>query len=199
MAMSNSRKGVTLRPAVYLDRDGTINVEKDYLYKIEDFEFIPGAPEAIKRLKDAGFLVVVVTNQSGVARGYYTLEDVERLHVYLSTCLVKYNAAVDGYYVCPHHPDEGSGELTMDCACRKPKPGMLLDAAADLGVDLHRSWMVGDKVADVEAGSEAGVRPLMVATGYGLKAQASMQHDSVHLFPSIVEAVEYILDVTVAL
>ncbi|PLY08281.1 MAG: D-glycero-beta-D-manno-heptose-1,7-bisphosphate 7-phosphatase [Desulfuromonas sp.] len=192
--MNSSRKDTTSRPAVFLDRDGTINVEKDYLYKVEDFEFIPGAPEAIKRLKDAGYLVVVVTNQSGVARGYYTLADVDRLHDHLSASLLSYQTSVDGFYVCPHHPNAGDSELTGDCSCRKPSPGMLLAAACDLNVDLARSWMVGDKLADIEAGLQAGVRPLMVATGYGEKARVAMRYDSVQAFPSIVEAVEHILD-----
>jgi len=160
-----------LRPAVFLDRDGTINVEKNYLYRIEDFEFIPGAQEAIRRLKDAGYLVIVVTNQSGVARGYFTLKDVHQLHEHMQAELAKYGTAIDAFYVCPHHPSEGGGEYKFDCACRKPAPGMLLQAASDFGIDLHRSFMVGDKVADIEAGQSVGCHTVLVMSGYGSLVQ----------------------------
>src|SRR6516165_9449735 len=142
----------TLKRAVFLDRDGTINVEKEYLHRPEDFEFIPGAPQAIKLLNEAGFCVIVVTNQSGVARGYYDEAAVERLHRYMDDELAHFGARVDAYYFCPHHPGHGSGTYTRECACRKPLPGMLVQAAADLAVDLTESWIIGDKLADVEAG-----------------------------------------------
>jgi D-glycero-D-manno-heptose 1,7-bisphosphate phosphatase len=157
----------TARRAVFLDRDGTINVEKDYLHRVEDFEFIPGAPEAIRRLKDAGFLVVVVSNQSGVARGFFSLDEVEKLHSHLQTELARFGTSVDGFYVCPHHPTEGVGPYRQNCDCRKGNPGMLLQAAADFDVDLKASFMVGDKAADIEAGERAGCRSLLVLTGYG--------------------------------
>lgn len=155
------------RPAVFLDRDGTINVEKEYLHRAEEFEFVPGAPEAIRLLKEAGFLVVVVTNQSGVARGYYDEAAVHRLHRFVDLELATVGASVDAYYLCPHHPHHGIGPYRTECACRKPLPGMLLNAAADLGIDLSRSWIVGDKAADVEAGLAAGCRTILVRTGYG--------------------------------
>jgi len=192
--MNNNRLDRELRPAVFLDRDGTLNVEKDYLYRVEDFEFIPGAPEAIKLLKDAGYLVIVVTNQSGVARGYYSLEDVARLHEHLSSCLAPLNVRIDGYYVCPHHPTAGVGAFKSDCTCRKPNPGMLLEAARDLHVDLSRSWMIGDKVADVEAGRRAGVRPLFVRTGHGVAEERGLKHSEQECFASVVEAARFIVD-----
>jgi D-glycero-D-manno-heptose 1,7-bisphosphate phosphatase len=160
-----------LHPAVFLDRDGTINVERDYLHRVEDFAFIPGAPEAIRRLKAAGFLVIVVTNQSGVARGYYPREAVCRLHEYLQGELRKSGAAIDGFYVCPHHPTEGVGDYRLDCNCRKGAPGLLLQAASDHRIDLRRSFMVGDKLADIEAGVAAGCQPILVRTGYGDKEE----------------------------
>ncbi|CAG0988567.1 D-glycero-D-manno-heptose 1,7-bisphosphate phosphatase [Geobacteraceae bacterium] len=159
-----SEKG---RTAVFLDRDGTINVEKEYLHRAEEFEFVPGASEAIRLLKEAGFLVVVVTNQSGVARGYYDEAAVHRLHRFVDQELATVGASVDAYYLCPHHPHHGIGPYRTECACRKPLPGMLLSAAADLGIDLSRSWIVGDKAADVEAGLAAGCRTILVRTGYG--------------------------------
>ena len=183
-----------LRPAVFLDRDGTINVEKNYLYRIEDFEFIPGAPEAIKLLKDSGYLVVVVTNQSGVARSYYTLEDVHRLHYHIQSELAEHSTSVDAFYICPHHPAEGVGEYKTECTCRKPAPGMLLQAAADLGIDLTRSFMVGDKLADVEAGKRAGCRSILVMTGYGKDSAEDVQTSSEADVESILSAVHRIIE-----
>ena len=111
---------------VFLDRDGTINEEVEYLYRPEDLRFLPGVPEAIKRLNGAGFKVVVITNQAGVARGYYTEADVERLHSYMNRLLEEKGAHIDGFYYCPHHPEHGIGEYKKDCECRKPKTGMFL-------------------------------------------------------------------------
>lgn len=156
-----------LKKAVFIDRDGTINVEKEYLHRPEEFEFIPGAPEAIRVLGEAGFLVVVVTNQSGVARGYYGEDDVRRLHRHMDELLARAGARVDAYYYCPHHPDSGAGEYRMECGCRKPLPGMLLQAASELGIDLSESWMIGDKSVDVESGIAAGCSTALVLTGYG--------------------------------
>lgn len=183
-----------LRRAVFLDRDGTINVDKHYLHKVEEFEFIPGAPAAIRRLNDAGFLVVVVTNQSGVARGYFSMEAVERLHRHLQGQLEAVGAWVDGFYICPHHPSEGQGAYRRDCCCRKGAPGMLLQAASELGIDLKRSFMVGDKVADVEAGRGAGCRPLMVLTGYGRQDRLSAQAAGADVFDDLAAAVSAIVE-----
>jgi D-glycero-D-manno-heptose 1,7-bisphosphate phosphatase len=153
--------------AVFLDRDGTINVEKGYLHRIEDFDFIPGAPQAIKLLKDAGFLVIVVTNQSGIARGYYSVRSVSLLHRHMDVELARSGVSVDAYYVCPHHPHGTIEKYAKACKCRKPLPGMLLNAAEKFSIDMERSYMIGDKAADVEAGLRAGCRSLLVRTGYG--------------------------------
>jgi len=158
---------MTAKRAVFLDRDGTINVEKNYLIEPSEFEFIPGVPEALKRLQDAGFLLVVVTNQSGVARGYFSLDKVERLHRHLVELLDEQGVAISGVYVCPHHPRSGLGEYLCECNCRKGKPGMLLQAAKELDIDLSNSFMIGDKWADIEAGEAAGCRAILVRTGYG--------------------------------
>lgn len=155
------------RRAVFLDRDGTINIEKNYLHKIEDFEFIPGAPEAIKKLKEAGFLVIVVSNQSGVARGYFNEDSVNQLHQHIQNELAVYGTSIDDFYFCSHHPDKGLGAYKVDCDCRKGNPGMLLQAACEHNLDLQNSFMVGDKLADIEAGERAGCRSLLVLTGYG--------------------------------
>jgi D-glycero-D-manno-heptose 1,7-bisphosphate phosphatase len=156
-----------LQRAVFLDRDGVINVEKGYLHRIEDFELLPGAPEALSLLKEAGFLLVVVTNQSGVARGYYSLEAVHELHRHLQSELKPYGVAINGFYICPHHPEHGSGKFAAECFCRKPLPGMLEQAVADFRIDPAQSYLVGDKLSDIEAGHAAGCRCLLVRTGYG--------------------------------
>ena len=171
--MSNSNGFRQTKPAVFLDRDGTINVEKEYLYRPQDFEFTPRAIEAIRMLNQAGYLVVVVTNQSGVARGYYSEEAVRALHVHVAQLLAADGARVDGWYYCPHHPG-GKAPYDLVCSCRKPLPGMLMAATEELGIDLGRSWMVGDKLADIEAGIAAGCRPILVLTGYGDQDQASV-------------------------
>ena len=180
------------RAAVFLDRDGTINVEKEYLHRPEEFEFVPGAPEAIRLLNDAGFLVIVVTNQSGVARGYYDEAAVHRLHRFVDNELATSGASVDAYYLCPHHPRHGIGPYRTDCACRKPLPGMLIAAAEDLDIDLARSWIIGDKGSDVEAGRAAGCRPILVSTGYGA-AEASLAGPDVTVCADILAAVRVIL------
>lgn len=162
-----------MKRAVFLDRDGTINIEKEYLYQIKDFEFIPEAPEAIRLLNQAGIMVVVVTNQSGVARGYYTEDDVINLHRHIAGQLQLHDAHIDAWYYCPHHPD-GRGSYSLPCNCRKPLPGMLQDAAARYDIDLKNSAMIGDKLADVEAGQAAGCRTILVRTGYGAEDEKSV-------------------------
>jgi D-glycero-D-manno-heptose 1,7-bisphosphate phosphatase len=178
--------------AVFLDRDGTINEEKEYLHRSEDFSFIPGAPAAIRLLKEAGFLVIVVTNQSGIGRGYFDEEAVHRLHRYMDEELDHYGAAVDGYYLCPHHPRHGIGDYRKECCCRKPLPGMLLEAARDFDIDLAASYIIGDKLADIEAGLAAGCRPLLVSTGYG-KEQSVLLPAGIPLFGDILAAVRSII------
>jgi len=147
--------------AVFLDRDGTINVDKGYLWQKDEFEFLPGVPQALKRLKKAGFLLIVVTNQSGVARNYFQLEDVETLHRHMTQYLSHFGVTLDGIYVCPHHPSGQPGNpYAIECSCRKGQPGMLLQAARDLNIDLKNSFMIGDKSSDMEAGSRAGCTSL---------------------------------------
>lgn len=152
------------RRAVFMDRDGTLNVEKQYLFRVEDWEWIPGCIKALRLLTELGYDLVVVTNQAGIARGYYTAADVDNLHRFVADDLASHGLVVAAFYHCPHHPDFGD---VRQCDCRKPGAGMLFAAAADLGIDLSRSWMVGDKLIDVEAGRKAGTRSILVRTGYG--------------------------------
>jgi D-glycero-D-manno-heptose 1,7-bisphosphate phosphatase len=182
-----------LKKAVFIDRDGTLNVEKSYLYRIEDFEFIPGSPEAIRHLREAGFLVIVVTNQSGVARGYFSLAEVDILHRHIQKELKKLGTCIDAFYACPHHPTEGIGEFRRECGCRKGEPGMLLQAAAEHDINLAASYMVGDKVADVDAGERAGCTPLLVMTGYGSTEVQKLAGKQVLCFANLVAAADYIL------
>jgi D-glycero-D-manno-heptose 1,7-bisphosphate phosphatase len=181
------------KKAVFLDRDGTINVEKNYLYKPEDLELFDGAAEAIRSLKSSGYLVIVVTNQSGVARGYFTVDDVNVLHEHLQKELAKAGAEVDAFYLCPHHPTEGQGDYLRECDCRKGAPGMLLEAAEEFNVDLKRSYMVGDKLADIDAGQRAGCKSLLVLTGYGEETAADPGISEIKKCRDINSAAEYIL------
>jgi len=164
MASRHHHQAKKLRPAIFLDRDGTINVEKNYLYRFEDWEWIPGAQAAIARLNRAGFLVVVVSNQAGIARGLYTEQDVMSLHERVLVDLYGNGGNIDAFYYCPHHPEHGGNRA---CDCRKPRPGMLLEAARALNIDLAKSWMIGDKLIDLLAARVAGVKGVLVQTGYG--------------------------------
>lgn len=164
------------KPAVFLDRDGTMNIDKGYVYRIEDWEWIPGAINAIAALKKAGFLVIVVTNQAGIARGYYSEADMNNLHSTINLELQKQETSIDGFYYCPHHPEFGAVE---ECQCRKPMPGMIEQARQDFNIDLAHSWLIGDKVSDIQAGLAAGVKSILVQTGYGGKDRELLAVDDI--------------------
>ncbi len=179
---------------VFLDRDGTINVEKNYLYKPEEFEFIEGAIEGIKLLNDEGYKVVVVSNQAGVARGYYTEAEVDALHDYINSQLAKENAHIDYFFYCPHHPENGVGKYKIDCDCRKPEIGMFIKSEEHFNVDKSQSWMIGDNQGDIEAGNKYGVRTVLVATGYGTQiyAEQCVRYDyyEANIFDAIKRIIE---------
>lgn len=178
------------RRAVFLDRDGTLIVDKDYLHRPEEVEFVPGAVAALKRLQSAGFVLVLVTNQSGVGRGYFTMEDVDRVHAFLEAELARAGVHLTRICVAPEAPDQPSRG-------RKPSPAFLLDARDALDVDLGRSYVVGDKLIDLETGWNAGTRrSILVRTGYGAKTEragSAALRDAV-VTDSLVEAVSWILD-----
>jgi D-glycero-D-manno-heptose 1,7-bisphosphate phosphatase len=157
--------GTRLRRAVFLDRDGTLVEEVPYLHDPELVRLVPAAAAALRALAAAGFALVVVTNQAGVARGYYGEDAVERVHRRLRELLAAGGVALDGIWYCPHHPDGAVAGLARRCRCRKPAPGMLQAATAELGIDLGASYLVGNDAADVGAARAAGVTPLFVATG----------------------------------
>ncbi|MBU2056030.1 MAG: D-glycero-beta-D-manno-heptose 1,7-bisphosphate 7-phosphatase [Proteobacteria bacterium] len=153
--------------AVFLDRDGTINEEVGYLDRIEKLRLIPGAAEAIRLINKSGMKAVVVTNQSGVARGMFDEGFVHQVNTRLREMLRAEGAFLDGIYFCPHHPTEGRGNYLMSCDCRKPSPGLLLRAEEELRLDLAHSCVIGDTLKDIEAGTRAGMKGVLVRTGYG--------------------------------
>ena len=155
------------RPAVFLDRDGVLNEQMGYINHESRFVLLPGVAEAIRRLNRAGLVVVVATNQSGLARGYFPESLLETVHEQLRRELAQAGAHLDGLYVCPHLPEAKVAAYRLDCDCRKPKPGLLMRAAADLGLDLSRSYMVGDRYQDIRCGLAAGAKTVLVRTGYG--------------------------------
>jgi D-glycero-D-manno-heptose 1,7-bisphosphate phosphatase len=154
-----------IRPAVFLDRDGTIIEDVGFLRDVSQIDLLPWSAEAIHALNDAGFVVVVITNQSGVGRGYFDEAHVQATHAALDATLHVHGARIDGYYYCPHYPKATDARYGIDCDCRKPAPGLLRRAAADLDIDLGRSWMVGDWWRDVQAGTGAGTRTILIRTG----------------------------------
>lgn len=157
------------RPAVLLDRDGTLIEEREYLAEPAHVALIPGTVEALRRLSAAGYALVLVSNQSGIARGLFDEGDYERVHARLVQLLAAEGVRLDGAYHCPHHP-----EHTGNCECRKPAPGLFLRAARDLGLDLGRSVLVGDRVRDVAAAEALGARAFLVETGYGARERSGV-------------------------
>ena len=146
-----------MKKAVFLDRDGTLNIDHGYVHKIDAFQFIEGSIDALKALKEMGYLLVLVTNQSGIARGYFSEDQFLQLTEWMDWSLADRGVDLDGIYYCPHHP-EGKGEYKEDCECRKPKSGMLLEAIKALRIDPAQSIMVGDKIEDLKAGIGAKVK-----------------------------------------
>lgn len=170
-----------MRPAVFLDRDGTIIQEKQYLAHPEQVQLLPGTGAAIRHLNTAGRPVVIVTNQAGVAKGFFPEGRITEVHARITEQLAAEGAWIDAYYHCPHHPHGRIDAYRIDCDCRKPRPGLLRMAAHDHGLDLSRSWMIGDKRSDLEAGAAAGCRTILVRTGYGAAIEHSLSPDGLRL------------------
>jgi D-glycero-D-manno-heptose 1,7-bisphosphate phosphatase len=162
------------RRAVFLDRDGTINVDVGYPRHWGQVRIYPYAFEAVRKLKEAGFAIVVVTNQSGVGRGFLTEADLTEIHRRMADEFARRGVSLDAFYYCPHHAPSEIAAYGIECACRKPAPGLGLRAAEDLGLDLVRSYMIGDKAEDVLFGTNLGATPILVRTGYGPSVEARL-------------------------
>lgn len=175
--------------AVFLDRDGTINEEMNYLSKIEQLKILPNSASAIKILNENGYKVIVITNQSGVARAYFSKETLEDINEHLKNELAKDDALIDAVYYCPHHPDEG-------CECRKPRPGMIERAKSEYDLDLSSSFIVGDTINDLETGYIVGCKTALVLTGYGereLNNQDSWNVQPDFIAQDLLDAVMWII------
>lgn len=179
------------KKAVFLDRDGVINEERGYVWLRKDLVLLPGVEDALKQIRKAGYLVIVITNQSGIAKGLYTEQDVRALHRSLNQDLISGVAQIDAFYFCPHHPDGLIEEYSIPCYCRKPKNGLLLQAAKDWDIDLQQSYFIGDSERDIIAGKKSGCTTYGVLTGHGF-SQATEQPD--YIADNISEAVRSILN-----
>jgi D-glycero-D-manno-heptose 1,7-bisphosphate phosphatase len=188
-----------MTPAVFLDRDGTLIEDADYLRRLDQILLFPWTIDALRLLNRAGFRTVVVTNQSAVARGFVTEEFVRETHAALDALVTVGGARIDGYYFCPHHPEAAIERYRTACRCRKPGPGMIEQATADLGLDLSRSWMVGNRWLDVETGTSAGTKSILVQPdvaaglqtgGHGLQTR---EHRADAILNNLMEAVGWIL------
>lgn len=157
-----------MQKAIFLDRDGTLNVDGNYVHKIDDFRFIKGVIPALRQLKAMGYLLVIVTNQSGIARGIFTEQEFLQLTEWMDWSLAEQGVEIDGIYYCPHYP-QGVNQFAQECNCRKPKTELFKEAVRDLGIDLSQSIMVGDKTIDIQAGINAGIPTnILVRTGKAL-------------------------------
>jgi len=193
----------TSRPAVFLDRDGTLNEVvlnqdgiEDSPFRIEDLALLPGAGEFTRRIRESGYLAVLVTNQPGVAKGSITIPELERLNQRLEDLLAKNHGGLDRIYYCPHHPVGKAGvasSFVQPCDCRKPAPGMLLKAGKDLDIDLSRSWMVGDKVLDVLAGKAAGCRTILMRRSVTAEPAIDLASQPTYIANNLMEALDHIL------
>ena len=189
-----------LKPAVFMDRDGTLAHEVGYINHLSRFKLYPFAVEAVRLVNRSGFLAVVVTNQAGVARGYFPESMIHEVHAQVRAAMESGGAHLDGIYYCPHHPSVGEPPYRQECDCRKPRPGLVLRAAAELGIDLPRSWVVGDRPGDLELAWKVGARGALVKTGYGLGElafnRARFQREPDMLADHVLEAVASIVSLS---
>jgi len=186
--------------AIFLDRDGTINEEVGYIESLDKLVIIPAAFEAIRLINLSGFKAVVVTNQSGIAKGLFSEVFVRKTHEQLQAALKQKGAAIDAFYYCPHHPTEGDPPYQQVCDCRKPGPGLFLQAARDMSIDLAGSFMIGDRYRDMEAAHRAGVKGVLVKTGFGMDVLENIGPDQEtpegkpdFIAENILQAVHWIL------
>lgn len=184
------------RQAIFFDRDGTLIELVHYLRRVEQIRLLPGAVDAMRGARAAGFRVVVATNQSAVARGLLSETELTVVHQYLANQLFEFGVLVDRFYYCPHHPTEGQGEYLKECGCRKPKPGLLQLAARELGLDLTECGLIGDMLSDIEAGCQVGCRSVLVRTGYGESEATrldSAEYRPDYIADGVAEAVQWLI------
>lgn len=180
--------------AVFLDRDGVITQEPPYYaHKLSQLELIPKSADAIRLLNESGVVVVVACNQAGIARGYYREKDAILFNQAMKEKLAEDGAVIDAIYYCPHHPEAKIEKYRVDCNCRKPKPGMLTRAEKELNIDLNQSYVVGDKLSDIEAGKRAGCKTIMVRTGHGVEELKNNHIECNYVADDLYEAVKHIL------
>ncbi len=186
-----------MRPAVFIDRDGTINEQRGYINHISQFVLLPGVGKAISLLNKNNHIVAVTSNQSGVARGYFPMQLVKEIHELMKWKLTKDNAYVDGIYFCPHHPDGVVPEYSMECNCRKPDVGLIKQAEVELDIDMEASYVIGDRLLDIEFAHNANLPGILSLTGYGKgEFQYSMPHTSITpagVAEDLLHAVQWIL------
>jgi len=194
--LQEREKALGTQIGVFIDRDGTLNEERNFIRSPEDLHLISGAAEAIRKLNRRSILTCVISNQSGVARGYLTEEDLARVHTKLVEELARQDARVDKIYYCPHHPTDGIALYKINCNCRKPNPGMLKLGEQELNIDLSRAYIIGDKLVDIQAGKAVGATTILVLTGYGQSSLVMCKKENIspdYTAPSIKEGVEYII------
>ncbi len=184
-----------MNAAVFLDRDGTLIKEVGYLSSLSQIEILPNVPEGLKLLKSLGYFLIVVTNQSGVARGLFSESFVLQVHSVLREMLAQKCVQIDAFYYCPHHPTEGFPPYDIDCECRKPKTGMLKEAARARSIDISRSWVIGDSLVDMQLARNAGCRGVLLGTGHGRMIEQNGVHEPPFFYAvkdDLLEAANYI-------
>ena len=180
LSFLHMQKKIALNKALFIDRDGVLNEERGYVHTIEQFRFLPGVFDALALFSKAGYLLIVVTNQSGIARGYYTSQEMTKLHSYMLDALKSAGIHIDKVYFCPHHPEGVVEQYAVLCDCRKPNPGMLTRARRDLDLNMNASIIVGDKLTDIIAGKRAGIgHAVLVASGHAIDDNAKTSADFV--------------------
>ncbi|MBN1627855.1 MAG: HAD family hydrolase [Deltaproteobacteria bacterium] len=189
------------KPAVFIDRDGTVNEQMGYINHPDRFIILPGVAEAFRILNKNGFLAIIVSNQSGVARGYFPFELVDDIHALMRGYLKKEDAAVDGIYFCPHHPRGAVPEYSVDCDCRKPKTGLIKKACEQFDIDMSRSYMVGDHYTDMELADRAALKGILVKTGYGRGVMEynlpKMTFKPSYIAEDLLDAVKWIMKIEI--
>jgi D-glycero-D-manno-heptose 1,7-bisphosphate phosphatase len=190
--------GQLKKPAVFIDRDGTINEQMGYINHISRFMLLPGTAEGIRLLNDHGYLVIIVSNQSGVARGYFPMDLVNEVHDHMRVLLERDNARVDGIFFCPHYPKGKLPEYNRVCECRKPKTGLIKMACRDFDIDMANSYVIGDRCTDIELARNAGLKGILVKTGYGLGdleyVFPHLPFKPFHVADDLLDAAKWIVD-----